>query len=307
MSTPILNEADWLQRMRAQRAVRPYFAMYSSLIDGIVTDPTLMQVPVDDHLVHRGDGVFETLKSISGRIYQLEAHLDRLATSAAAIGLSLPRSKETLGELVTDTLAAGRQDNASIRILISRGPGSLGVNPYDCPQSQVYIVVGALVRPFMDAHPEGARVGFSQLPPKHPMFASIKTCNYLPNALMAKEARDRGLDFVIGLGLDDRVLEGPTENIAIVSEDGVLRTPQAPDVLPGTTLERVLALAGDLPVARVVLPRSALLRAREIFIIGTSHDIIAVSEFEGGNPLPGPQGPIFQRLAPRLQQDLQRR
>lgn len=306
---PHLDRAAWHTRMAGYNS--PCYAMYSSIAGGIVTDADLMVVPVHDHVVHRGDGVFETLKCVEGGIYNLAAHLDRLEQSAEGIGLVPPCSREDCLDIVLETARAAGKSDMALRIMWTRGPGGMGVAPHECPQSAYYVVAYPAARPFMQRNPEGARIGWSTIPPKPPPFAALKHCNYLPNALMAREAKERGLDFVIAVGPDDRVLEGPTENIAFVSEDGRLLTPAPPDVLPGTTLARVLELAEPLvasgalkDVASCLVSRSQANQARECFILGTSHDIVAVREREGKPLRHGPEGPVYKALSAALQNDI---
>ncbi len=310
---PHMDRTDWLKRVDAGLARRPanYFSMYSSIVGGIVTDPALMAIPVDDHLVHRGDGVFETLKCVEGGIYNLRAHLERLTHSAEGIRLAAPFSMKESENIIVQTVRAGGRQDVQIRVLLSRGPGSLGVNPNDCPEPQLYVITAPLVRPFMETRPNGARIGLSRIPPKPPPFAALKTCNYLPNALMAGEGSERGLDFMIGLDADAHVLEGPTENLAVVTDDGWFVTPDAPHVLPGTTLDRVMALAGPLVASGMLkgirkerLPRSVLAHAREIFILGTSHDVVAVTEVEDERVGTGAPGPVFAQLSSLLRADI---
>ena len=164
-----------------------YLSMYSTLLGGIVTDPTLMQIPLDDHLVHRGDGVFEVFYCISGAMFNLDAHMDRLERSAATLRIEMPFERAELIELIKETIRAGGERESLVRLFLSRGPGSFGVNPYDCIKSQLYIVISRPGPDFMDIHPEGARVMTSSIPVKPGMFATIKSCNYLPNVMMRLE------------------------------------------------------------------------------------------------------------------------
>lgn len=313
IKVPKRDRAAWLRALDTYYADHPVpaYAMYSSIADGIITDPALMNVPVDDHLVHRGDGVFETLKSVQSGIYNFDAHLERLMRSAAGIGLACPWDADHLKALVVATAQAANRPDLLIRLLLARGPGSLGVNPYDCPTPQCYVVAGPLVTPFMQRKPEGAHIGFSDIPPKPPPLANIKHCNYLPNALMAKEARDRGLDFVIGQTSAGTLLEGPTENIAIVDNDHYLVYYESPELLLGTTLERVrecaatLVADGDLQGIRCeTITCDRLRAAREVWIAGTSHDLIAVTRVEDQPIGTGTPGPAYQRLAALLINDV---
>lgn len=308
-SIPTLNRETWLDRCARHRVAVPShcLAMYSSIAGGITTDPVLMQVPVDDHLVHRGDGVFETIKCVNGGIFNLDAHLDRLAVSALGIGLQSQYGSSTLRELVIATLRAAGRPDALIRILLSRGPGSMGVNPHDCPESETYVIASALSPPFMQRHPKGAHLGFTHIPAKPYPFSTLKHCNYLPNALMAKETTDRGLDFVVGLNAQEMILEGPTENIACVTEDGFLIAPDAPEILSGTTLERITCLAGDLVrkgdllgIRQELISKDQISSAREVFIAGTSHDLVAVTRIDNRPVGSGAPGAIYQQLSAAL-------
>ncbi len=270
-----------------------------------------MQVPVDDHLVHRGDGVFETLKCATGGIYNLDAHLDRLSVSALGIGLQSQYSAATLKELIIATVRAAGQPTILIRVLLSRGPGSMGVNPHDCPSAETYIIVSTAATPFMEKQPGGAHLGFSQVPPKPFPFSALKHCNYLPNAMMAKESTDRGLDFIVGLTPDGNVLEGPTENVACVDPDGYLIAPESNQILAGTTLERVTVLAGDLVrngslqgIRQELISKEQLMAAQEVLISGTSHDLVAVTRIDNQPVGSGTPGSAYKALSQALRAEI---
>ena len=286
----------WLGRKPATHQ-KPYYAMYSSQFDAIVTDPRLMQVPVDDHLVHRGDGIFETLKCHEGAIYNLEQHMARLVRSAERIQLPLPCGIDEIRQRVIETTRAGGQRNSLVRLILSRGPGGFSVDPYECIGTQLYIVIYAEQGAFMHRKPAGASAAVSDIPVKPSFFATIKTCNYLPNALMKKQAVDRGVDFVIGV--DDRgyLTEGPTENLCIVTEDGTLVRPPDEYILIGTTMQRGIALAEQITQIKVhPFTVNDVLKAREALIFGTSTDVTAVVEFEGQQIGSGTPGPVWRQL-----------
>jgi len=288
-----------------------YFAMYSSVYGGIVTDPQLMLLPIDDHMVHRGDGVFEALKAVDGNIYNLAAHLDRLTTSARGIALDLPVSHAELKRIIIETAVIAGYPTCMIRIYVSRGPGGFGVNPYECPSAQLYVVITALGTPFMTLHPEGARLCTSAIPTKSAGMAVIKNCNYAPNVLMKKEAVDRKFDFTMGFDERGFLTEGATENLGIVSHDNRLLFPNLDRILTGTTMLRAMALSQAL-VARGVLSFSGLaditlkdiLAARELIIAGTTINVVAGVEFDGHRIGTGKPGPIYQHLAALLDKDM---
>jgi branched-chain amino acid aminotransferase len=289
-----------------------YFAMYSSVFGGIVTDPVLMLIPADDHLVHRGDGVFETLKCVSGRIYNMQAHMERLVRSAAAVDLSLPEEPDGIARTAGETVRAGGRRECGIRVLVSRGPGSFGVNPRDCPASQLYVVAYRLGRPFMESHPQGARVRITDVPLKPPRLACAKVCNYVPNALMKKEAADAGADFAIAFDERGCLAEGAAENVGIVTRKGALLFPRPDRVLAGTTMLRVMDLASGLvrdgrlsDVAFADISREMLMQAAEVLIVGTSPDVTAVREIDGAGVGAGRPGPVYAMLSRELCTDMQ--
>jgi branched-subunit amino acid aminotransferase/4-amino-4-deoxychorismate lyase len=286
-----------------------YYAMYSSLWNGITTDPVLMTVPIDDHLVHRGDGVFEAFKCVNGRLFNLEAHLQRLADSAASIFLKMPVAPSALTRLIVETVHAGNQRDCTVRVFLSRGPGGFSVSPSQSPAHQLYIVSAKLGMPFMKEHPEGARVRSSHIPVKPAPFSSIKSCNYMPNVLMKHEAETWGVHFTVSFDEADCLGEGATENAGIVTRDGRLLFPSLDRVLKGTTMLRVAELAraetGSGPlkdVAFAPISRQAVRDASEFLLVGTTIDVASAIEFDGkpvGNGQPGPVGTRLNALLGR--------
>lgn len=305
---PVLDRSAWLDVLDGTR--RPwhdaYYAMYSSLWGGVVTDPALMLVPADDHVVHRGDGVFETIKCTGGAVYALARHLARLEASATRIGLRSRWGEHDLADLVLQTLRAGRRPDALVRVLMSRGPGSYGVNPHDCPEPQLYITAYRLSPPFMRLHPEGARAVTVDVPLKPGFLATVKTCNYLPNALMKKAAEEAGAHFPLAYDERGFLAEGATENLGIVSPEGALRLPRADRILDGITVQRVRALAPAAVAAGLLrgvevgdVPRASVESAAELLVFGTTPDVTAVVNLDGrpvGAGVPGPAQAFLNRL-----------
>jgi branched-chain amino acid aminotransferase len=308
-----LTAETYLARLRQTHQAwhDQYYAMYSSLLDAIITDPLLMMIPIDDHVVHRGDGVFETLKCVNGNIYNLQAHLRRLRRSASRLEIILPLDDAGITHRMKAVVRAAARDDCSIRLLVSRGPGSLGVNPYDCPAPCVYMVAARLKPPFMEQHPEGARIMISSIRAKPAFMATTKNCNYLPNVLMKKEAIDHGMDFVVALDENGNLAEGATENILIVNADGFLVTPGMENVLAGTTLMRVLELARPLIDEGMIrgiqernIPETELHAAREVLIAGTTPNVTSVVAINGIPVTDGTPGRIGRRLDRMLCEDI---
>ncbi len=288
-----------------------YYAMYSSVIGGIVTDPALMLLPVDDHMVHRGDGVFEVFKCVGGKIYNMQAHLERLQLSADVLGYRDTPSMQEITHLVIETVKAGGRRECVIRLFISRGTGSFDTNPYDCQNCELYIVITSSKPSPMQQFPRGIKGKVSEIPAKRPFIARVKSVNYLMNVLMRKEAIDAAVNFVVSLDEQKRIAEGATENIGVITDEKKLLFPVAERTLRGTTMIRVIELAQELiAVSHLAAADFAdlsvddILGAKEVFIAGTSTDIAAVTEFEGQKIGDGKPGPIWRKLSALLDKDV---
>jgi branched-chain amino acid aminotransferase len=309
MEKQIVDRAEWLRRLPGKSG--KLYAMYSSVTDCIVCDPSIMLVPVDDHMVHRGDGVFESFKCMDGCIYNLGAHLQRLESSCDRIGLALPVPLEELADTVIQTVRAGGRQNALIRLLVSRGRGTMGINPYDCLGPECYVVVYESASETLDRLPDGVRVGVSRIPVKPGFFATVKTCNYLPNVLMKKEAVETGVDYTVSLDSERNLAEGATENVGIVTRGKELFMPPPEHVLAGTTARRAMEFAKQLKAERLLtsaeyrhISLGMVRSAAEMHIYGTTPNITPVTEFDGKPVGDGAAGPIARRLFEMLKDEM---
>ncbi|ASD63930.1 aminotransferase class IV [Bdellovibrio bacteriovorus] len=315
MNLPILSSADVQAQLlkRQYPAQGSYLAMYSSWYGGVIKDPGLMMVPVDDHLVHRGDGVFEAIKVVDGQVFLMQEHLERLQSSAQQIGISLPHSLEDMKKIILETTRIAGAPYAVLRLYISRGPGYFTTNPYDSISSQMYLIVTSFT-PFTDEkYLKGVKVGRSQVIPKDPWLARIKTCNYLPNVMMKKESVDRKIDFTIGIDPQGFVTEGSTENIVLIDKDKNLIRPKLRQILKGTTMMRTFDLAESLLAAGELksiqekdLTEQDILSASEAMMIGTTLDVLPVTEYEGQQIGEGKQGPLAFKLLQLLREDMKK-
>lgn len=288
-----------------------YLAMYSSQWNGFVTDPGLMLIPIDDHLVHRGDGVFDVMRCVNGKIYQMEAHLQRLERSAKAISLELPPGYNRIKEIIKTLVLKGKEKDCLVRIVLSRGPGGFSTNPFECPASQMYINV---IRHHSLSHrdyQEGVDVITSRIPIKKSFFATIKSCNYLPNVLMKMEAINAGYQYAISLDDDGFLAEGSTESLGVFSGDGILKFPGFENTLAGITLNRIFQLAGALVKEKFIkgvqfakiAPEEAY-SSSEIMLLGTSINLLPVISFDDNRIGNGSPGPVYSRLSSLLWEDM---
>jgi branched-chain amino acid aminotransferase len=261
--------------------------------------------------VHRGDGVFDTFRCVRGRIYQLEQHLARLDRSAEAISLPLPEEYARIREIVKDLVVLGGQKDCVVRITLSRGPGSFSTNPFDCPATQMYVVVLRYKEMAAEVVREGTCIMTSRVPTKRSYFARIKSCNYLQNVLMKMEAVRGGCPYAVALDEEGFLAEGSTENVGLVTEDGMLAFPGFERTLAGTTVTRVFELAQALAKEGSIsgvrfdrIPLEAAYRAREVMLFGTSINVLPVVEFDGRTIGDGRPGPISAALCELLWKDM---
>jgi len=297
-------------RQAVHRNAANFFAMYSSVLGGIVTDPALMVLPLDDHMVHRGHAVFDTATLTGGMLYQLDPHLDRLLKSAGGARITTLFSRERLREIILQTAAASRRREGSVRYWLSAGPGGYALGPAECVGSSFYVVVFK-----QEAYPEryyreGVKVITSQVPIKPPLFARIKSTNYLPNVLVVLEAKDHDADNGVFLDQRGMVAESSNMNVAFVTEDRVFRHPSFETVLSGITIRRVLEFArrlereGALSGVRLGdIPVEEGRQAAEMMLIGSSIKVAPVVEWDKRKIGDGKPGPIASKLLEMWNED----
>ena len=306
---PILGNQDVIEKIKtSSNPYWPqYFSFYSSWFGGIIKDPgPWLLAPLDDHQFHRGDGVFEAIKTKNRKIFMLEPHLQRLLQSATKIGIKLPYSLKEIENIILQTLQAADQPNTLIRLFVSRGPGGFTVNPYDSISAQLYVVVTRLNEFPEQKYQEGVSLGRSEIPIKEGKMPQIKSCNYLPNVLMKKESVDRKLDFTASFDDEGFLAESATENIVLVDANGILTGPPFEKILAGTTLLRCFKLAETLNMATGFrkLSESDVLSAREVIMMGTTLDVMPVTTYEGHKISNGQVGSVSKKLRQLLVEDM---
>jgi branched-chain amino acid aminotransferase len=284
-----------------------FLAFYDHRMGAIFTNPRLMLIPLDDHLVHRGDGVFEALRFEDGAIYQLGEHLSRLERSASAIGLAAPVGREELDGLVRQVCLASGAEEGNVLVFVGRGPGGFTLDTRECPVPSLYIVAKRFApkpESFWDAGVSAVR---TRIPAKQGWMSQIKSVNYLPNVLMKKDAVDQGADYPLCFDDDGLLAEGSTENAVLVDARGVFVVPELKNALMGTTLKRAMNLARDfVEVAVRPVPESELYSCREIILLGTSIDAVSVVRYNGQTVGEGRPGPVSRRLRELLVADRKR-
>jgi len=311
-TTPAFTSEKALSRLResVHSKAANFYAMYSSVLGGIVTDPALMVLPLDDHMVHRGHAVFDTATLTHGMLYQLDPHLDRLILSATGARIALPFPREHLRQIILETAAASHQRDASVRYWLSAGPGGYGLGPAECVGSSFYVIIFKQEAYAESYYRDGIKLITSQVPIKPPLFARIKSTNYLPNVLVLLEAKNRDADNGVFIDQRGMIAESSNMNVAFVTHDRVFRHPPFDAILSGITVQRVLDFAQRLVEAGVLsavrVAEVSVQEGRdavEMMLIGSSIKIAPVVQWDGKNIGDGKPGPIAKKLLEMWNQD----
>jgi len=271
-------------------------------IEGKIVEDTEAQIPVLDHGLLYGDGVFEGMRIMAGRVLDLDRHLRRLEWSARAIELDLGASRSHFAQVVLDTAAANGQAEAYVRLVVTRGTGLLGVDPASCRAPQVICIVGtlSLFPSRSGAGPSGVSLATVSLrrPDPDVLDPRVKSLNYLNNVMAKLAARRSGADEALLLNRRGLVAETSGANVFAV-RDAVLATPPVTDgALEGITRARVLRLAAELAIEarEQSLSRYDLLTADEVFLTGSGAGIVPAHSLDN-QPLS--RGDVAQRLLER--------
>jgi len=267
-------------------------------IDGAVVDGERARVSVFDRGFLFGDSVYETMRTVRGRPVDLEAHLDRLQRSADAIALPLP-SRSHIEEAMEATLAAAGNEESSIRLVVTRGSGEIGLATDLADAPSLIVIVRPLVLPDETLYRRGAKLAVVgvQRTPKRAVDPSIKSGNYLNNIMALAEARKEGAHEAVMCDAHGRVAEGSTSNVFVV-QSGVLVTPPIEvGLLPGITRSRVLALAAadGIEVREHILTPDDLMGADEVFITSSIRGVLPIAEVSERRLAEAP-GPLTRRI-----------
>ncbi len=304
---PILSTDDHVALLLA--TPRPgennILAYYEHRLGAIAFEPRLMLMPLDDHLAHRGDGVFETIKYREGRLYRLDKHLDRIRNSAKAIYLEPPTSWEEIREMIIEVAGAGKEREGLMRVLLGRGPGGFGIDPAECPTASLYIAAYRFVPRPESWYKTGLKGFRTTIPAKQDYLAKIKNANYLPNVLMIRECSEQGKDVPFCFDEEGFLAESAVASICLVNKEGVLEVPTLTNALPSTTMLRALELLeGKVPHTMRRMREQDIFEASEALMLGTGPDCVAVVEYEGRTIGDGKEGKVAVMLRQLIRDDI---
>ena len=269
-------------------------------LDSKLVDEKDAKISVFDHGLLYGDGVFEGIRVYNSRVFELDAHIRRLYDSAKAIRLEVPMSRSKLISAVEKTVEANGVIDGYIRLLVTRGVGTLGLNPFICKDSRLIIIADNIQLYPEELYEKGMKVISAITVRNHPLAIppQVKSLNYLNNILAKIEALDNDVPEAIMYNHEGYVAEATGDNVFIV-RDGVIYSPPAEaGSLEGITRRIVIELAREenLEVVEKNLTRFDLYVCDEFFLTGTAAEVIGIVEIDGRVIGGGKPGPVTKLL-----------
>lgn len=269
-------------------------------IDGEFLPKDSAKVSVFDHGLLYGDGVFEGIRAYHGKVFRLEPHIDRLYESAKAIGLVVPVSPKEMCDIVVESCRRNGIANGYIRLVVTRGVGDLGLNPYLCPKATI-ICIAATIQLYPAAlYETGLDIVTVATPRNHPeaLNPRIKSLNYLNNIMAKMEAIRAGVQEAVMMNLQGYVAECTGDNIFVWRRGKLVTPPATEGALEGITRNAVIELARKkgLPVSEERMSRFDIYTADEMFLTGTGAELIPVMKVDGRVIGQGTVGPVFKGL-----------
>jgi branched-chain amino acid aminotransferase len=242
-------------------------------LDGQMVDEKDAVVSVFDHGLLYGDGVFEGIRAYNGRVFLLKEHIDRLYDSARAITLSIPMTKDEMIRAVVDTCKVNGITDGYIRLVVTRGRGTLGLNPYLCEKAGVFVIAARIQLYPEELYEKGLKIVTVGTVRNHPEAINprIKSLNYLNNVLAKIEAINAGCLECLMLNHKGEVAEASGDNVFAVRNGLITTPPSSCGALEGLTRNKVMELArqAGYEVREAVMARYDLYVADEVFLTGT--------------------------------------
>lgn len=273
-------------------------------IDGEFHDKANAKVSVFDHGLLYGDGVFEGIRFYNGRVFRLREHVERLFDSARAIQLDIGLDRDAIGDAILETIRLNGLRDGYVRLVVTRGPGDLGLNPALCPKASVIVIASAITLYPEEKYLNGLEVVTcaTRRVPHGAMSPMVKSLNYLNNVMAKIEAVNAGAGEGLMLNEQGYVAECTGDNIFIV-KDGAIRTPPtSAGALAGVTRKVVFEIAAGLgiPLTEPLMTRYDIYTADECFLTGTAAEVIPVVKLDGRPVGDGKPGPVTREFIERF-------
>ncbi|MFT6861784.1 MAG: branched-chain amino acid aminotransferase [Akkermansiaceae bacterium] len=263
-------------------------------LDGNIVDESEAKISVFDHGLLYGDGIFEGIRFYEGRVFRLTEHIERLYLSAKALLLKMPWTLEEVCEATLETIRANGLTDGYIRLVVTRGVGDLGLNPYLCPSPSMFIIVSGITLYPAELYEKGLEVVTcsTRRPTPASLSPQVKSLNYLNNVMAKVEALKAGAKEGLMLNEQGYVAECTGDNVFIVKKGVVLTPPVSDGSLDGITRQVIFDLCAELGITirEVSMTRYDLYTADESFLTGTAAEtipMVKLDEREIGNGKPG--------------------
>jgi branched-chain amino acid aminotransferase len=273
-------------------------------VDGKLCNKEDAKISVYDHGLLYGDGVFEGIRSYGGQVFRMAEHLDRLWNSAKAIWLTIPISKEEMARAIETTLSANEIRDGYIRVVVTRGVGTLGLDPNRCSHPQVIIITDYISLYPEELYQKGLEIITVSTVRNHPAALSprVKSLNYLNNILAKIEGLQAGCIEALMLNHKGEVAECTGDNIFLVRSGKLLTPPNEAGILEGITRQAVmeLASAAGILVHEVPLTKHDVYIADECFLTGTAAEVVPVVKVDSRVIGDGTPGPMTRDLMERF-------
>jgi branched-chain amino acid aminotransferase len=273
-------------------------------VDGELFDKEEAKISVYDHGLLYGDGVFEGIRSYNGKVFRLQEHLDRLWDSAKAIWLEIPISKKEMAKAIEETLALNGIEDGYIRVVVTRGCGTLGLDPDKCSNPQVIIITDRISLYPDEVYQKGLEIITVSTVRNHPAALSprVKSLNYLNNILAKIEGKQANCVEALMLNHKGEVAECTGDNLFLARNGTLLTPPNDAGILEGITREAVIGLAREagIEVREVSLTKHDVYIADECFLTGTAAEVVSVVKVDSRTIGDGTPGPITRDLAQRF-------
>ena len=258
------------------------------------------KVSVFDHGLLYGDGVFEGIRVYNGRVFELDAHIERLYNSAKGIRLDIPMTREKLIDALNKTVEANGVMDGYIRLNVTRGAGTLGLNPFICENPTVFIIADNIQLYPEELYEKGLKIISATTVRNHPLAIppQIKSMNYLNNILAKIEALDNDVPEAIMYNHEGYVAEATGDNVFMVRKGIIYTPPVEAGALEGITRGVVIRIAQKegIEVIERNLTRFDLYISDELFLTGTAAEVIGIVEIDGRVIGDGRPGPITRQL-----------
>ena len=258
------------------------------------------KISVYDHGLLYGDGVFEGIRSYSGKVFRLDEHLARLWESAKAIWLEIPISRAAMADAVHSTLRANGLQDGYVRLVVTRGAGSLGLDPNKTSDPQVIIIADRISLYSPELYEKGLEIVTVSTIRNHAAALSprIKSLNYLNNILAKIEGLQAGCSEALMLNQKGEIAECTGDNIFLVSRGELLTPSLDAGVLDGVTRRAVLELArgAGIVTRELSLVKHDVYVADECFLTGTAAEVIPVVKVDSRRIGDGSPGPVTREL-----------